>query len=224
VLPSARERIERELPADARVLDVGGWAVPLSRADHVIDLAPYETRGVFGYDGAPEQDRFSEATWVTRDICDREPWPFADGFFDFAVCSHTLEDVRDPVWVCQELSRVARAGYVELPSRLWEQSWGVQGEFAGFSHHRWLVDLEDGGLVFVHKLHTLHVPGPDCFPPGFAGTLSEQEKVLQLWWEGELRARERIFLDVPEMFEWLRAPVAARGVHWPRRRLSRRRA
>jgi hypothetical protein len=224
VLPSARERIERELAPEAKLLDVGGWAVPFSRADYVLDLAPYDTRGAFGYDGAPEQDRFSAGTWIVRDVCAREPWPFDDGFFDFAVCSHTLEDVRDPVWVCQELSRVARAGYVELPSRLWEQSWGVQGEFAGFSHHRWLVELSGGELVFVHKLGTLHVPGPDCFPPGFADTLSEQEKFLQLWWEGELPARERVFLEVPEMLAWLRAPVQERGAEWPRRRLSRRRA
>jgi hypothetical protein len=37
----ALARIERELPDEARLLDVGGWAAPLERADWVIDLLPY---------------------------------------------------------------------------------------------------------------------------------------------------------------------------------------
>ena len=54
-----------------------------------------------------------------------------DGFFDFAICSHTLEDVCDPVWVCEELARVAKAGYIEVPSRLEEQAWSFQGPWVG---------------------------------------------------------------------------------------------
>src|SRR5688500_1405916 len=116
MLPASRERILHELTSDALVLDVGGWASPFSRADWVLDLMPYETRGLYG-EPDPGPERFSEASWVVRDICDRERWPFSDDQFDFVVCSHTLEDVRDPVWVCAELSRVARAGYVEVPAR-----------------------------------------------------------------------------------------------------------
>ena len=51
------------------------------------------------------EERFAPERWVTRDICGREPWPFADGQFDFAVCAQTLEDVRDPVWACSEPAR-----------------------------------------------------------------------------------------------------------------------
>lgn len=222
MLPSARDRILSDVAPGAKVLDVGAWAVPFSRADWVLDVAPYETRGEWGYDGSPAEDRFSAETWVTRDICDREPWPFEDGFFDFAICSHTLEDVRDPIYVCSELSRVARAGYVETPSRLWEQTWGLQGEFVGFSHHRWLIDeTPGGGLEFVSKVHTIHVPGPDCFPPGFAETLTDEEKYVGLWWEGELPARERLILDAEGIHEYLRAPVLARGAGWPRKRRLR---
>lgn len=64
-------------------------------------------------------------------MCDCEPWPFEDDRFDFAVCSQTLEDLRDPVWVCSELSRMARAGCVDMPSRLEEQSRGVSAAAAG---------------------------------------------------------------------------------------------
>ena len=70
----------------------------------------------------PGPERFGTDTWVTRDMCDPEPWPFADDVFDFAICTFTLEDIRDPVRVCAEMSRVARAGYIEVPSLLDELS------------------------------------------------------------------------------------------------------
>src|SRR5687768_15234743 len=108
---SSLERLNARLGPDDLVLDVGAWWHPFTRADWVIDVMPYETRGPGGTQGPPPE-RFSAETWVRRDICDREPWPFADRQFDFAVCAHTLEDVRDPVWVCGELMRVARAGYI----------------------------------------------------------------------------------------------------------------
>src|SRR4051794_8554668 len=91
------------------VLDVGGWAKPFPRANHVIDVMPYETRGLYGERVDPSLERFGPDTWARRDICDREPWPYEDEQFDFVICSHTLEDLRDPVWVCDELTRVARA-------------------------------------------------------------------------------------------------------------------
>jgi hypothetical protein len=207
VLSASREHVEA-LPADASVLDVGGWAAPLARADWVVDLMPWETRGLYGTVD-PALERFSAATWVQRDICAREPWPFADGAFDFVVCSHTLEDVRDPVWVCSELSRVARAGYVEVPSRLEEQSFGVQGPWVGWGHHHWLIDVVDGGLELVFKPHIL-VREDLRFPAGFAASLRAEERVETLWWEGEVRAWERVFLD-PSLDDWLRAPLLARG-------------
>lgn len=207
MLSASRGRVDA-LPPSARVLDVGGWAAPLARADWVLDLMGWETRGLYG--GAdPAAERFTAQTWVQRDICDREPWPFADGAFDFVVCSHTLEDVRDPVWVCSELSRVARAGYVEVPSRLEEQSFGVQGDWVGWGHHHWLIDVVDGGLEFVFKPHIL-VREDLHFPAGFAAGLPGPERVETLWWEGEVRAWERVFVDA-SLDDWLRAPLLARG-------------
>ena len=157
VLPAATERILRTLPDDALVLDVGGWAAPFNRADWMLDLMPYETRGGLvpgGYGNVEE--RFSAETWVRRDFCDREPWPFADDQFDFALCVTTLEDIRDPIWVCAEMSRVAKAGYVEVPTIEAELIYSIEGPFLGHSHHRWLVNIVDGGLVFMHKPHSIH--------------------------------------------------------------------
>ena len=194
MIGSSVEWIAREVDDDALVLDVGGWGKPLRRADVVLDQMPYETRGLYGFDGeGPE--RFSQATWIRTDICDRAPWPFADGTFDFAVCSHTLEDVRDPVWVCAELTRVAKAGYVEVPSRLEEQCYGIQGPWVGWGHHHWLVDVTPGFIEFVFKHHVVHGMPAAHFPPAFYGTLRPEERVQSLWWEGSFSASERTFVD-----------------------------
>ena len=215
MLAASRTALGSRLANEANVLDVGGWAAPLARADWVIDLMPYETRGLYG-ERDPEPERFTGETWVVRDICDREPWPFDDGQFDFVVCAHTLEDVRDPVWVCSELQRVARAGYIEVPSRLEEQTWGVQGPWVGWGHHHWLIEIEGETVEFIFKPHLLGLED-NHFPAGFADTLSPEERVELLWWEDSFTARERIFLDA-SLDDWLREPVRRRGPAFRRRR------
>ncbi len=201
--------IDARLAPDALVLDVGGGANPLPRADWVLDLMPWGDRGLYGPPADPSQERFSERTWLCMDMCDRRPWPFADGQFDFSVCSHTLEDVRDPIWVCSDLIRVSRAGYIEVPSRLEEQSYGFQGPWAGWGHHRWLIDLAPRGLTFVAKHHVLHNRPAQHFPVGFRDTLTPEQRVLTLWWEHTFSARERIFTDGPALDRYLEAFVSA---------------
>jgi hypothetical protein len=203
MLDSSQARIVELLDPGDAVLDVGGGASPFARADWVIDLQPYDRRSAYGSEQDPGSERFTAETWVQRDICDRDPWPFADRQFDFSVCSHTLEDVRDPLWVCGELIRVSKAGYIEVPSRLEEQSYGFQGPWAGWGHHRWLIDLDSDELTFVFKHHVLHGRDSDHFPPGFRDGLSSEERVESLFWTGSFSYRERIFLDAAALDAYL---------------------
>jgi hypothetical protein len=221
LIASSVERLARELPDHALVLDVGSWARPLSRADWVMDIEAYDTRGAWGHDGDPAAERFRAATWVQRDLCAREPWPFADGQFDFAVCSHTLEDLRDPVWVCSELERVARAGYIEVPAPVEELTWGVHGEWVGWSHHRWLCVIEDGALELVYKPHLL-VQAGSHLPRETVDGLSGEQRVSRLWWDGRLACRERVFSDPLAFDAWLGGLRQREARPAPRRRRWRR--
>jgi hypothetical protein len=226
VLEASAARILETLDPGDLVLDVGAGANPFPRADWVIDLMPYAERGLYGT-LEPDRERFDESRWVLRDICDHEPWPFADDQFDFAVCSHTLEDIRDPVWVCSELSRVARAGYVEVPSRLEEQSWGVQGPWVGWGHHHWLIDVVDGRLEFVFKHHVMHARASDHFPVEFWRSLTPEQRVEAVWWEGAIQARERVLVGAEGVDPYLAGYVAAHAppegsVRRLRRRLAGR--
>jgi hypothetical protein len=228
MLPASEQRIRERLEDSDVVLDVGGWADPFPRADWVLDVMPYETRGLYAREGwvqsrPPEPERFDASRWIQRDICSREPFPFRDGEIDFAICSQTLEDVRDPVWVCTEVQRVARAGYIEVPSRLEEQTYGFQGPFVGWPHHHWLVDVDAGAVEFVAKPHDLHAR-PDChFPSGFRERLDEDERVQTLWWEGRFDVRERFFIDTSPYDRYLPDFVASELERRPPPRRPRRR-
>lgn len=193
---SQARRLMSEIPESARVLDVGGGASPFPRADHVIDALAFEEAGA-GSDGSVHRSlggpvRYSKATWTRWDLCERRAWPFADKSFDFAVCSHLLEDVRDPLWVCSEISRVARAGYIEAPSRVEEQSRGVEHPgYAGYLHHRWLITVVDGELQFRHKPHALHAINDAVVTDLSPGSrINPRHAVLWMEWEGSLAARE----------------------------------
>ena len=221
MLEASRARILERVSDGDLVLDVGGGASPFPRADWVIDLMAYEDRGLYGPVPESALERFGVSTWVRRDVCDREPWPFADGQFDFSICSHTLEDVRDPLFVCGELQRVSRAGYIEVPSRLEEQSYGFQGPWVGWGHHRWLIEIEGDDITFVLKHHVMHGRASDHFPAGFRDGLSEAERVLTLFWSGRFGYRERVFLDAPSLDAYLADFVAEHAP--PRRRLLGRR-
>ena len=238
VLPAATDRI-LELPDDALVLDVGGWAAPFNRADWVIDAMPYASRGQMGFSYGGERERFGADTWVVRDVCAREPWPFADDQFDLAMCVTTLEDLRDPIWVVQEMSRVARAGYLEVPTILGELVWWLPGEgpYLGNRHHHWLCRIERasgaavplGGLgarggvldlrgagdderpaiAFVHKQHSVHADPALRVTPSRAAELAVDEYLQGLFWSGDLPAREQLLIGETLHAE-LRALVAER--------------
>jgi hypothetical protein len=167
----------------------------------------------------PAAERFTEETWVVRDICDHEPWPFADDQFDVAVCAHTLEDIRDPVWVCHELARVARAGYVEVPVAPGGADLGHHRAVGGWAHHRWLCDVDPYAprIDFVFKSHAVHLPRR-CFPEGFHERLAPERRVQFFWWEGTFGASERIFFDIAEHDAWLEAPLEAHRHELPRSR------
>jgi Methyltransferase domain len=197
----------RRIGADDLVVDVGGWWKPLNRANHVIDLLPYETRAGGGRLG-PGPECYSPATWVQFDICET-PWPFPENAFDFAFCGQTLEDVRDPIAVCRELSRVARRGYVEVPSVWIECTFDVDvgpltTRYPGYEKHRWLVFYDDHELLFVPKQVWLCLVE---FVP--AATSAKWRTDQRIWttpvhWEEEVRARELAFSGQEQIIPLLR--------------------
>lgn len=194
--PNVARVLSMLAPGDV-VVDIGGWACPFNRADYIVDAEPYETRGYYRtFGGAASQggdvEHFSRERWIVRDLCAHDPYPFADKSVDFVICSHTLEDVRDPLRVCAEMIRIGRRGYIEVPSRVWETCRGHESSrTAGLSHHRWLIDIADGRIDFLMKFHVMHSHWRYSLPASFGASLSPEASVQWLFWDGRFEYAER---------------------------------
>lgn len=203
----ARLLPEKIRPQD-KVLDVGGWHSPILRSNAIIDIMPHSTinwPGAILTDVWPEP-QFDASSYVQMDICGPDPWPFADKEFDFAICSHTLEDVRDPIFVCRELNRVAKAGYIEVPSRAVESTRGVERPFfCGYYHHRWLCEVEGTEISFLFKPAMLHAYRKFHFNKPFFKRMNPEHASSYFFWNGEFQYRERIIIDRDEVQKDLEA-------------------
>jgi hypothetical protein len=191
--------------ASDRVLDVGGWFQPLNHATHVLDLMPYETRNSAGALDIGFPERFTQDTWTRWDAC-KAPWPYPDKFFDFSFCSHTLEDLRDPIAVCSELLRVSKSGYIETPSRLREIFCKerffylkmVVGRMPqiGFPQHRWFVEIDQTHIRFTVKDHQILLSRDYFITRGDLGRkLTEEESGVSLFWSNRFSFEEVIQYD-----------------------------
>jgi hypothetical protein len=179
MIKSNFNKIMDSIKSGDKVLDVGGAVTTFPRANYVIDFLPYkEDRPVHGN----TEKHFTKGTWIQHDIC-KGNWPFKDKEFDFVVCSHVLEDVRDPLKVCGELIRVGKRGYIETPSRLCESTTGVARHYiAGYAHHRWFVEIEGNKIVFAMKHHKIHGWRYSLHPLPFF-KLKEEFKAIGFFWE-----------------------------------------
>jgi hypothetical protein len=87
---------------------------------------------------------------------------------------------------------------------------GVEGPWAGWSHHRWLVEASGSSLLFTFKPGVLHTRPEAQLTPEEHARLSEEDRVLTVWWEGGLAAAEQIFTGAEELDPWLAAVPARR--------------
>jgi hypothetical protein len=186
-----REAIARAVQS-TRILDVGGSYGPFERATHIIDIVV--PTGPIG-----------DVEFVRHDIC-AKPWPFSDRYFDFSICSQTLEDIRDPVGACQELMRVARSGYIEVPSRLREIFHHKRGYLwrrilgrplrVGFGHHRWFCEQRGDGLVFTAKTLTSVCSSRFFIKQEEVGRdLTSQEAFIGFFWDLPFPVHERVLVE-----------------------------
>lgn len=131
----------RNIKKDDLVLDVGSGDKPFWRADVMVDkyLEDDQQRstGAMVYD---KRKLFIEA--------DVENLPFKNNAFDFVFCAHLLEHVLHPDRAIKELTRVARRGYIEVPS-------AIGDIFSSFPVHLWYCDYRDNVLIFQQKSNAL---------------------------------------------------------------------
>jgi len=209
---SNSEIIADNLPAEYKVLDVGGSSAPFQRADFIIDVLPYSKIQWSQKRGASDR-RLIEKNYVQHDICSREPWPFDDKQFDYVFCSHVLEDIRDPIWVCSELIRVSKAGYIEIPSKLFETTFGLEAKgLAGATHHRWVIDVHNQKLRFTFKFFHIHYP----FINNNRQHLNQDNNamLLRIEWENDFEYFENWLLSGKDIFEYFLDKPISENEKW----------
>jgi hypothetical protein len=163
------------LPAGARVLEIGPGHIPFPRADTFVDLRDLPNVKVVKVDA------------------NDNPLPFGDNEFDFVYARHVLEDMHNPFMLCREMSRVAKAGYIETPSPLCEYLRGVDGgapPWRGYNHHLYFVWPLLGTLYFLGKFPIVeHINFPDGQETQYLDLLRTGPDMwnTRFYWEGDLK-------------------------------------
>lgn len=177
-------RIAIPVGADDLVLDVGSGDKPHWRADVLLD------RYVDAAHAGQRSGR--KAARVSRPLFDADAaaMPFADRAFDYSVCSHVLEHVVDPGVVIDELVRVSKAGYIEVPE-------ASSAKILDFPSHLWWVRREANTLVFTAKSSRYHDAEIDAYiqRAGIEQRLADlldadfDHRIVSLRWVGSVKYR-----------------------------------
>jgi SAM-dependent methyltransferase len=199
-----RRRIAISVGPNDLVLDVGSGDKPHWRADVLLD------RYVGPEHGGQRSGR--AAARVTRPLFDADAsdMPFADQVFDYVVCSHVLEHVVDPAAVVKEMTRVGRAGYIEVPD-------AASAKILDFPSHLWWCRRENSTLVFTAKTARAFDPEIESYieRSGVERRLEKlldyafEYRIVSLTWEGTVDIRVEGTPD-PAFVE---AALAAEGHH-----------
>ncbi len=120
------------------------------------------------------------------DMCDYDTWiPVLEyvkenGKFDYCICSHTLEDLNNPVFVAKQIEKIAKAGLIVVPSKYRELA-RFAGNFRGFPHHRHIIDVIDGVLTSFPKYNWIE---DKIFDEVHKGLPDHEELIVE--WEDEI--------------------------------------
>lgn len=74
-----------------------------------------------------------------------------NGKFDFSICSHTLEDVFNPLELMKLLESISFAGFVAIPSKYDEFSFLYENKYRGNAHHKQFFDMVNDTVIVYPK-------------------------------------------------------------------------
>ena len=134
----------KESREDFTLIDIGASHNPFSTEylTHTFDIMDTPMEGIRHFTG--NMNRY-------------EDWqPLLDyveqfGKFTFANCTHTLEDLANPMLAIEMMPRIAEQGFIAVPSKYNELQMR-EGPFRGTMHHRWIWNNENGKLIAYPKI------------------------------------------------------------------------
>ena len=103
-----RKAFVKNIGKNDLVLDLGSGDKPFWRADVIVDKYLEDDRQRSSGPVLLDKNKL----FIKADV---ENLPFKDKVFDFVYCSHLLEHVENPVKAINEITRVGKSGYIEVP-------------------------------------------------------------------------------------------------------------
>jgi hypothetical protein len=74
-----------------------------------------------------------------------------NGKYDFCICTHLLEDIAFPSFVCKMINKIALSGIITFPSKYKELSYFESKNYRGYNHHRWIMTIKNDAILGFPK-------------------------------------------------------------------------
>ena len=150
-----------------RVIDIGGaadsWSASIT--DMTVDINVKDTEKTLSVDICVE-GQWGKLFQHVQEV----------GQYDFAICTHTLEDIYNPISVLKNLPMIAKAGVITTPSIMAELGTPENNNWIGYIHHRWIFDHVQGEMYIIPKLPVLQ-----WMCKGRKYTLTGREEIMYIW-------------------------------------------
>jgi hypothetical protein len=210
-------RLKAESPG-IRIVDIGGAYLPWTSdvADAYVDIFPIPGHDV-----------------LIGDINEAPIWDkICEGNFDFCICSHTLEDVRNPVFILSRIKALFTHGYIAMPNKHVEFSHLESKKWIGYAHHRWIYTLTPTELRAIAKFPIASFFSPRRRLVGRLTTSAPYQAIKKLfeppgrvgmsdigylpWWRADLadRRNELAFIWTGELsYSFINNDYAGHSIH-----------
>lgn len=158
---------------EGRTIDIGGAnSFGHGKLDAIIDIRVPQAAANKIFVGDIDQP------YIWDEVLD---YTVKNGKWDYAICTHTLEDINNPLYACRMIELIANKGIIVVPSKYRELSRFSDPHFRGYIHHRWIYDVRDNELIALPKINFIEHP---YFDP--AGDLLPGKDELVVEWEGSI--------------------------------------
>jgi hypothetical protein len=160
-----------------KTIDIGAsaryWSYPECKV--IVDAYPVEEKDI---------------TFFELNIENMNDWgPVFDyveqnGKFDFSICSHTLEDVFNPMELISILQKISNRGYIAIPSKYDEFTKLFSNPYRGNAHHKQFFDVIEDSLMIFPKYNWIEVDErSELITKNYKGS------EIVVFWENEIPVR-----------------------------------
>ncbi|MEI8631924.1 methionine biosynthesis protein MetW [Vibrio sp. PP-XX7] len=98
----------------------------------------------------------TEKEVITGNIDKNETWSKIDKVYDFSICTHTIEDVTNPLLVLEKIQEISNSGFISFPNKFQELKNVESSYYLGYCHHKHIFTLlENDILKFIPKYNSV---------------------------------------------------------------------